>query len=346
MMQYFKQNRILLLHLVFWGLYFSFFFYQITYPRRGVEPDYTKATMDAIAQVLFMAAISYLNYFILLPRFAKHKNTFKYILELFVPLLILGLIHIWLKRELWIVRGDPKMMNYFQSMRFVSQHYISTIFIVGFISMLRFAKDWFELEAKRKEIENEKLISELRFLKEQINPHFLFNTLNNLYYLAHTQSPNTKEVISKLSQMMRYMIYEANSEKVAVSKEIEYIRNYIDLEKLRLEDNVPIVLTVEGNYEQLKITPLIFITYLENAFKHGVSQTNNDAWVNVSIKFEGNKCIYHVSNSVVDGEMETVNTGIGLSNTKRRLNLSYNGKHKLTTERKNNQFEVKLEVDL
>lgn len=346
MQQYFKQNRILLLHLVFWGLYFSFFFYQITFPRRGVEPDYTKATIDAIAQVLFMSAISYLNYFIFLPRFAQHKNTLKYILELFIPLLLLGVIQIWLKRKLWIVVDDPKTGNYFQSMRFVSQHYISTIFIVGFISMLRFAKDWFELEAKRKEIENEKLISELRFLKEQINPHFLFNTLNNLYYLAHTQSPNTKEVISKLSQMMRYMIYEANSEKVAVSKEIEYIRNYIDLEKLRLEENVPIVLSVEGNYEHLQITPLIFITYLENAFKHGVSQTNSDAWVNVSIKFEGNKCIYHVSNSVVDGDSDSDNSGIGLLNTQRRLNLSYNGKHKLNTERKNNQFEVKLEVDL
>jgi LytS/YehU family sensor histidine kinase len=231
-------------------------------------------------------------------------------------------------------------------MRFVSQHYISTIFIVGFISMLRFAKDWFELEAKRKEIENEKLISELRFLKEQINPHFLFNTLNNLYYLAHTNSPNTKEVISKLSQMMRYMIYEANNEKVAVSKEIEYIRNYIDLEKLRLEENVPIQLSIDGNYDNLQITPLIFITYLENAFKHGVSQSNSEAWVNVSFKFEGNKCIYEVSNSVVEGESDSSETGIGLSNTKRRLNLSYDGRHSLHTERNKNQFEVKLEVEL
>jgi two-component system, LytTR family, sensor histidine kinase AlgZ len=345
MQTFIKRNRILLLHLVFWGLYFSFFLYQITYPRRGVEPDYTKATMDAIAQVLFMAVISYFNYFVLLPRFAKHKNLLRYIVELIIPLVILGLVHIWLKRTLWIVAGDARMMNYFKSMRFVSQHFISTLFIVAFISMLRFAKDWFELEAKRKEIENEKLISELRFLKEQINPHFLFNTLNNLYYLAHTQSPNTKEVISKLSQMMRYMIYEANSEKVAVSKELEYIRNYIDLEKLRLEENVPIDLTVAGKFDHLQITPLVFITYLENAFKHGVSQGNAQAWVNVSIKFEGNKCIYEVKNSVSDSETDNT-PGIGLLNTQRRLNLSYDGKHEVHTERKNNEYHVKLEIDL
>jgi LytS/YehU family sensor histidine kinase len=202
------------------------------------------------------------------------------------------------------------------------------------------------LEAERKEIENEKLQSELRFLKEQINPHFLFNTLNNLYYLAHTQSPNTKEVIAKLSQMMRYMIYEANAEKVPVSKELEYIENYIDLEKLRLDDGFPIRLTVEGNYETLKIAPLIFITFLENAFKHGVESGGGDSWVEVSIVFNGFSCEYKVSNSKSPELKKEEKNGIGLKNTIRRLNLSYRNAHHLKIEEDDRSYNVHLKIDL
>jgi two-component system, LytTR family, sensor histidine kinase AlgZ len=341
-----KNNRLLLIHVFFWCLYFSFFLYQITYPRRGVEPDYMKATIDAIIQVIFMAGISYINYFILLPRLAKHKNTLRYIIELLVPLILLATIHIWIKRWLFVDPSNTKMTGYFYSMRFVSQHIISTIFIVTFIGMLRFAKDWFELEAQRKEIENEKLISELRFLKEQINPHFLFNTLNNLYYLAHTNSPKTKDIIAKLSQMMRYMIYEANNEKVPVSNELEYIKNYIELEKLRLEDDVPIELSIKGEYQHLKIAPLIFITFLENAFKHGVGQGNSDSWVKVNIEFKDKECRYSVSNSLVEKEEIDKVEGIGLSNTQRRLNLSYQGKHTLHIDKKSNEFNTILTIEL
>lgn len=212
--------------------------------------------------------------------------------------------------------------------------------------MLRFLKDWFELEAKRKEIENEQLMTELRFLKEQINPHFLFNTLNNLYYLAHTNSPNTKEVIAKLSQMMRYMIYEANNEKVPVSKEIEYIENYIALEKLRLEDDFPIEISIKGDYSRLQIAPLIFITFLENAFKHGTNHGDKESWVRVAFEFNENHCKYMVSNSKGEKSKETDKSGIGLKNTKRRLNLSYENLHTLEIIENELTFEVKLEIDL
>ena len=137
-----------------------------------------------------------------------------------------------------------------------------------FVGMLKFAKDWLTLEAKRKELENEKLTAELTFLKAQINPHFLFNTLNNLYYLAFTNSPNTTEVIAKLSQMMRYIIYDSNHEKVLLSREIDYIENYIGLEKLRFNNQIPINFRVEGYINQTKIVLIILITFLENAFKH------------------------------------------------------------------------------
>ena len=158
-------------------------------------------------------------------------------------------LHVYVKR---LIYGGPEIgrAGFLYGERFLIQNTLSVIFIVVFIGMLRFAEDWFQLEARKKEIENEKLTAELRFLKAQINPHFLFNTLNNLYYLAFTQSPKTTEVIDKLSQMMRYMIYDSNHPKVPLSKEIEYMENYISLEKLRLDDKVPIDVQGDGQSAQ------------------------------------------------------------------------------------------------
>jgi len=213
--------------------------------------------------------------------------------------------------------------------------------------MLRFAIEWLEFEAKKKEVENERLTAELNFLKAQINPHFLFNTLNNLYYLAYSKSENTTEVIAKLSQMMRYMIYDTNQPKVLLNKEIEYMRNYISLERLRLNDQIPIKFDVTGDTENVWISPLIFITFLENAFKHGVSNSNPKAWVNIAIRLQGRECIYTVENSrTTDLRDGNEKSGIGLQNVKRRLELSYPGKYKLLTEDTMEKYVVKLNLSI
>ena len=266
MQSFIQKNRILLIHLSFWCLYFSFFYYQISFTRHGEEVNYSRAFLDASTHILIMATLSYLNYFFLLPRFLIHKNLLKYLFEFIIPFVIIVTLHIYLKRYIYADFNESRRFLY--STKFVLQHASSTLFIAIFVGMLKFAEDWLALEGKRKELENEKLTAELTFLKAQINPHFLFNTLNNLYYLAFTNSPNNTEVIAKLSHMMRYMIYDSNHEKVFLSKEIEYIESYISLEKLRLNNQIPINFVVEGNVNPVKIVPLILITFLENAFKH------------------------------------------------------------------------------
>jgi sensor histidine kinase YesM len=224
---------------------------------------------------------------------------------------------------------------------------MTNFFIVIFVAMLRFALEWIDLETRKKEVENERLIAELNFLKAQINPHFLFNTLNNLYYLAYSKSDNTTEVIAKLSQMMRYMIYDSNHPKVLLKKEIEYMMSYISLERLRLNDQVPINFNVSGNTENVWITPLIFITFLENAFKHGVNNSNPKAWVNISICLQGNACVYTVENSKA-GELKEgpEKSGIGLRNVQRRLELSYPGAYSLDIDDAPGKYTVKLNLDL
>jgi LytS/YehU family sensor histidine kinase len=213
--------------------------------------------------------------------------------------------------------------------------------------MLRFAVDWFEFEARKKEVENERLTAELNFLKAQINPHFLFNTLNNLYYLAYTKSENTTEVIAKLSQMMRYMIYDSNYPRVLLNREIEYMQNYISLERLRLNNQIPINFEIDGNTEHIWIAPFIFITFLENAFKHGVNNNNSRAWVNISIHLKGNECIYKVENSKLP--ITTANaekSGIGLQNVQRRLELSYPNQHTIKIQDTPEGYSVQLNLTL
>jgi sensor histidine kinase YesM len=329
---------------MFWCVYISFIAYQIVFWQRERGYDWNRALIFISLQLVFTLSIVYLNYFFFLPRFLKHKNIGRYLFEFLIPFSALIVARIYLQRYISV---DSPRAEYYNSAIFVVQVTAITLFIAIFVGMLRFAVDWFELEARKKEIENEKLMAELNFLKAQINPHFLFNTLNNLYYLAYSKSENTTEVIAKLSQMMRYMIYDSNHPKVLLSKEIEYMQSYISLERMRLNNQIPIQFEVKGNADNVWITPLIFITFLENAFKHGVSNDNPNAWINIVIDRNGNECIYTVKNSkTLNGKTAHEKSGIGLQNVKRRLELSYPEQHKLTIEDKPDDYFVQLNLTL
>jgi hypothetical protein len=300
---------------------------------------------SAAIQLIFTMGIAYLNYFYTWPRFLNTKNLWRYIAEFSIPfaLLITARVHI----HRYLIDGYTHQNEYFYSNFFIVQITAITLFIVLFVGMLRFAVDWFEFESRKKEVENERLTAELNFLKAQINPHFLFNTLNNLYYLAYTKSENTTEVIAKLSQMMRYMIYDSNHPRVLLSKELEYMENYISLERLRLNNQIPIKFNIEGNTENVWIAPLIFITFLENAFKHGVSNNNPNAWVNIDIQIQGKQCIYTVENSRPSSNVNgTEKSGIGLQNVHRRLELSYPHQYQIKIEDKPDLYFVQLQLAL
>jgi two-component system sensor histidine kinase AlgZ len=345
MQTYFQRNRIFLLHLLFWCVYLSFNIYSASFYSQVRGYDWSRGLMFTGIQFAFTFVIAYMNYFLFLPRFLEHKKIWRYLLEFTVPFALMVMLRVYVQQ---ILMGDSPRAEFFSSHMYIIQVASIALFITIFVSMLRFAAEWFELEAKKKEVENEKLMAELNFLKAQINPHFLFNTLNNLYYLAYSKSDNTTEVISKLSQMMRYMIYESNHERVLLSKEIEYMQNYISLEQLRLNNEVPIRFTIEGQTENIWIAPLIFITFLENAFKHGVTNKQSGAWVNLSIKMNGKQCTYTVENSKLPGSTDSKEgkSGIGLRNVQRRLELSYPNQYQLKTEDKPDRYSVQLDITL
>jgi two-component system, LytTR family, sensor histidine kinase AlgZ len=343
MQTFIQRRRVFLIHLCFWCIYFLMFCYQIR-DHRGVHDSWFDIVLNAVLQVTYLMSVAYSNYLYYLPRFLKHKQWWRFTLEFLVTVVIATWIFLILKR--YLIDGYTYQVDFAYSARFAITVSMSAIFIASFIAMLKFLEDWFQLEASRQEMINEKLSAELRFLKAQINPHFLFNTLNNLYYLAYTQSPNTTEVIAKLSQMMRYMIYDSNHPKVPMNKELEYMQNYISLENLRLNEQIPIKFEIEGSPEQVFITPLILITFLENAFKHGVGSNNSHAWVNISIKICKSTCIYTVENSKFISQKEGEKSGIGLQNVRRRLELSYPEHYTLVEEDRGNSYYVELKLNL
>ncbi len=344
MQSFLQRNRVLLLHISFWCVYVSFLVYQQT--RWG--SDWSRILTVAAINIVSVGLIAYYNYFFALPRFLSSKNLMGYLIEFFAPFSLLIFARIQFERYLLDGYARREEFQYLYSSRFFIHITAVTLFIVIFVGMLRFVVEWIEFESRKKAVENERLIAELNFLKAQINPHFLFNTLNNLYYLAFTNSPNTTEVIAKLSQMMRYMIYDSNHPKVQLSKEIEYMQNYISLERLRLNNEIPICFEIKGNPQEVLVTPFIFITFLENAFKHGVGNNNPGSWVKIHIEVQGKDCIYRVENSKLptNGKVVDGKSGIGLQNVQRRLDLSYPGRYDLQVDSSKESYAVQLNLQL
>ncbi len=313
--------------------------------RPGREIVLLRLLIFSVVQLSFAMLVAYLNYFIFLPRFLKHQKIWKLFLEFTIPFVVLIGLRVLLQR--YLADEYTHHERYFYSTFYIVQLSFDTLLITIFIGTLRFAVRWFEFESVRKQMENDKLANELKFLKAQINPHFLFNTLNNLYYLAYSHSANTTEVIAKLSQMMRYMIYDSNYPKVPLTKEIEYMQNYISLERLRLNNEVPIDFIIEGNVEHILVTPLIFITFLENAFKHGVSANTSGSWVKIYFRVRDNEIIYSVENSKLKNtSSEVEKSGFGLQNLQRRLELSYPGGYKLNSNDLPDRYFVQLNLSL
>jgi hypothetical protein len=222
------------------------------------------------------------------------------------------------------------------------------IIVFGLSIAYFFLKEWSRVEKMRSELQAVQLDTEVKFLKSQVNPHFLFNTLNNLFSMAQKKgNDDLADGISKLSGMMRYMIYESNEEHVPLKKEIEYLENCILLNKLRYaDDEVTAVFDYPEQTEGIFIAPMLFIPFVENAFKHGVT-IGQSSEIDISISIANNLLIFTCENTIYSvKKMEDEQNGIGLENVKRRLELVYPGKCGLLIKNTDNKYIVNLEINL
>jgi LytS/YehU family sensor histidine kinase len=290
-------------------------------------------------------SLFYINYLFILPTFLNRKKYLWCALSIFFVVMIFSFIKCGLAYyfyDIVIKRGGSKVVidfwYYYSSAVFVS------CFFILLSTVLKFIQDWFLNEKVKSNLENENLIAELAFLKSQINPHFLFNSLNNIYSLAYQKSEKTPEAILKLSEIMRYMLYESNEDKVELSNEIRYLENYIELQKLRFKDNIYIKFEINGDLLGLMITPLVLISFVENAFKHGIA-TDSENPISISLNLSDGKLLFHVSN-IKSSMNKDITGGIGLQNVQRRLSLIYKDRYRLQIDDTNDIYNCELYLNL
>lgn len=225
--------------------------------------------------------------------------------------------------------------------------FISTTLILGLALGIGGYRWRIATVKKQQSMKSIQLESELNFLKSQVNPHFLFNTLNNIYALCQVNSRNAAPMVGKISEMMRYMIYDCTAQQVPVQKELDYLKNYIDLNQLKSSRRLNASIIVEGNPDGLKIAPLLLINFLENSFKHGDLSLNGEGFIHVHLVITGFHLSFIVKNSFREKPFGNQGqAGIGLKNVKHRLSLLYPGKHTLRIEKNSGIFEINLKLDL
>lgn len=302
---------------------------------------------DGLFHITLVAAV-YFNVLVLIPTLLDRQKYLWYLASVVASVGFFSQLNIWF----FDVLVDFMLPGFY----FIS--YYEWVDIVQFFAvylgvstLLKLSKGWFQLaETKTRlaETRQEKLDAELEALKAQVNPHFLFNSLNNLYGLALKGDRKTPESILKLSEVMRYMIYEAKDDKVPLSKEIIFLENYINLQKLRSGKLADISLGVEGYAEGLEIAPLLFAPFVENSFKHGVKAETGPSYVKVRILVENGSLYFETKNNkgLIDDVEKSRFGGIGLENVKRRLDLIYPSKHELRIVDGENEFTVNLTLQL
>ncbi|HJZ40347.1 MAG TPA: histidine kinase [Bacteroidales bacterium] len=228
--------------------------------------------------------------------------------------------------------------------------YFSALFCFATLALgtsIKVTEGWYINEKQKKEMENQKLGAELSLLKSQINPHFFFNTLNSIYSLAIIKSERTPEAVLKLSELMRYIIYDTERKVVPLSKEVEYIANYIELQRLRLPDEVKVKFKADLGSGDAVIEPLLLLPFVENAFKHGVD-VEKPGKITITIKRSGNELSLHVENPLVDNGYNGKNnqSGIGMNNTLKRLKLLYQENFTFTAAPVKTNYVVDLVIKL
>jgi len=227
----------------------------------------------------------------------------------------------------------------------IFNHILTSVLVSGFAMGLAVMEKLNQTEKKQKELEKEKLNSELAFLKNQISPHFFFNTLNNIYSLIGIDGPTAQESVLKLSKLMRYLLYESENGETMISKEIDFMNNYIDLMKLRLSSRVKLNIDFPKEFSDFSIPPLLFVPFIENAFKHGINSRDR-SFINISMKIENDQISFCSENSMGKSSQtgDLQHSGIGLENVRKRLGLLFPENYELKIEQDETIFRVELSI--
>lgn len=300
-------------------------------------------TIGTILNIVLFYSVS----LFLIPRFARLRKIKNLVFEVLLVYVVLSLIESAIDYSFYTTIYSSEVEPFGSQLIL---NFISNLLIVSLALTYGFSKNWIKNERLKQKLKEEKLTAELNFLKAQINPHFLFNILNMAFSSASsTGDEKTANIIEKLSGLMRYMFYDSNADRVDISKEINYIENYISLQKLRLSSDIPVNIqfNVVGEASNLRIAPLILIPFVENAFKYGI-KLEKKSDILIQLELENSRLNFSVENVnfKTNNPDYKMDTGIGLNNVKKRLELIYPQKYSLNISDDGGKFRVKLKIDL
>lgn len=341
-----KKKYAIALHLAFWGYKFCWGILTMPFSHPGVSIVWADLLSPFNISFYFLALTTfYLNYSMVMPRFfAKKKYRSLIISWLFLFAWFIGMRYaveeiLYLK---WL-----GIHNYFEGTS-IGYYTVDNVFFASSVIvpsiMLWTIIHWMRSEKEKLQLQAAVGAAEINFLKSQVNPHFLFNTLNNIYSLVYHHSDKALPAIMRLSELMRYMTRESSVDEILLEKEIKYIESFIELESLRVVGDAYVQLTVNGDTDGVKIAPLMLIPFVENGFKHGVV-TNSEMpfMINLSVS---NKVLQLRTANQINASQKDRSGGVGLQNLRRRLELIYPNKHQLITERKEDHYICELTIEL
>ena len=350
-----KKKLSIYLHISLWAVYSMLLF-------AVLNKNFT--TQDAIIKcavmIIIQVAVFYANANYFFPRLLQRKRPWWYVLNIIVMLIVILFFLQWFEAQFMPEEMQERMQERMNRMRerpfrpppkqliragMVLQ-LMSLLFILLFSSAYSAAQLGRRKELQDTQSREEKLSSEMKFLKSQINPHFLFNSLNNIYSLTLSGSEKSSEMILKLSSMLRYILYECNVPYVELEKEWEYILNFIEFQKLKSQHQLNIELDYFNEDHSSEIAPMILIPFVENAFKHSNIEDVKNGWMKISLNNRSEGIIFQIDNSIGEKEKnKDEQGGIGLENVKRRLELIYGEKAKMITNAKQNSYSIVLSID-
>jgi two-component system, LytTR family, sensor kinase len=332
--------RYKLHHVVFWGIVCVLWFYlrYQDYPTKRIALSIT------IVKVLDLALIVYLTNYLLVPRLLYKKKYVDFVVAFLIMIVASSFVKMYLMGE---ILDNPRLFSLSGNLKSrLYENLISDFFLVLTGAAFKLIFDYLKVQQRLTEVAREKAETELSFLKSQINPHFLFNSLNSVYFLIHKTNDEARRALHKFSEMLRYQLYEVNDDKITIEKEIHYLKDYVDLQQLRKDEKYVVEFDCAPDVKGFSIEPLLLIPFVENAFKHISHHTDSINYIRVSLSRMASIFSFSVVNSREDQPTTETHGGIGMNNVKRRLELLYPGKHELLIEKTAQQFTVKLNLQL
>lgn len=331
-------------HVLFWVATISFHAYNKSYIIYKISP--LAFAGELLVRNILLAAVIYGNLWALIPRFFDTKRYGLYFLSLSGA--VLGYVLFKNLHDMYLygyVLGDTErqtlLVNTFYNVSIA-------VFYAIFSMAIWLSREWFYQRELVQKIKNEQLATELQYLKSQINPHIVFNTLNLIYGSIHKTNPEARQLVVQFSDLLRYQLYECNVEKVPIEKEMDYLKNYINLQRLRKNDNLAVDVEVRESIQGFAVAPLLFSPFVENAFKYVSNHENLPNHIAVRLELENKNLLFSCSNTKNSKIAKNADGsgGIGIANVKRRLELLYPQRHELKVKEEANTFKVELRLVL